>query len=284
MYPAAEKPFATVAKEFFQGEIKVGIKLFFRALILFAASALFSGIMAVAAGLGWLVFVAGTLPIFLILVLLYLGVMNFWHLRPLRRWQNIYKDTGLVGFEKKNESSAYMPSQIFERKNVKSLSVMGNGCSKWTRDVPDSKATPKLKQIREKGPIRFLASCPVKLMKDHPNRATKAKSNAESLLKLLDYKEQTRNASYPFEIRTYKHLATLRLIILNDAECIVGHYKEEAEGDSRETPLLIFDCKDDDEWGFGHAFQRLFNSEWNRAKEPTSDEWEFMKRLKDKGV
>jgi hypothetical protein len=211
-----------------------------------------------------------------------MAIYAVWRLLPLRGWLELTQTTDLVGFERANKDSPYMPSKILEREEITHLWVMGNGCSKWTKLVPHRTAVAKFKQIRRGGgKIRFLASCPVKLNNtgDQAKRE-KAKKNADSLLVLRKFKSETDSAGGTFEIRTYKHTATLRLIIVDEEECIVGHYTESGIDDSLDTPLLIFSRTNDNPWGFGHAFHRLFDSEWHRAGEPTADEWTQMEQLR----
>jgi hypothetical protein len=217
-----------------------------------------------------------------ILALLIGWLHAYKRLLPLRKWRELTETTDLTAFEKANEYSPYMPEKIFERQVITKLWVMGNGCGKWSRKVAASTARAKVREIRGKfgGEIRFLASCPVVLSEsDDEAKKIKARLNADSLLRLKQLGEQTGGLGEKFSIRTYKHLATLRLIILNDADCIVGHYKEDGLGNSLETPLMIFRRTNENEWGFGHAFHRLFDHEWRRAKEPTPDEWKKMEQL-----
>lgn len=222
-------------------------------------------------------------------------LLAFWIYRkfiPLQKWSELTDVTDLTDFERANEDSPYMPTGIFEHEIITKLWVMGNGCGKWTRKVAPNTARTKLKEIRAKadGQIRFLASCPVYLnqhaeedlnLSQQVKEAMKikAKENADSLIRLRGLAEQTGGLGGNFEIKVYKHTATLRLIILNDRDCILGHYKETGLGDSLESPLLIFRRIIDNEWGFGHAFHRLFDHEWRRAKEPTSEEWVIMREL-----
>lgn len=210
--------------------------------------------------------------------------------RPLRKWKNLTPVTDLIGFEERNEGSCWMPDKILERKDIRDLAVMGNGCSKWTicnDDVEEALVVQKLGEIRRQynDAIRFLASCPKSLSERTGERdevlwmRKKAIHNAKSLLKLREFKRRTESSGGRFEIRTYKHLATLRLIVINKVECIVGHYREDGRGQSFDTPLMIFRCMNPTEWGFGHAFSRLFDHEWYRAAEPTDAEWAFMEKL-----
>jgi len=175
-----------------------------------------------------------------------------------------------------------MPNKILSRRNVTKLYAMGNGCSKWTR-VSSTAAIDAFLQIRQGGgDIRFLASCPIQLsqLPDEAKRK-KAKKNAASLLKLRSFAEQSKFAGGSFEIKTYKHVATLRLIIVNETECIVGHYQEDGDGDSFDTPLLIFNHTYDNRWGFGGAFRRMFDSEWRRAVMPSAEDWKAIEEIRD---
>lgn len=201
-------------------------------------------------------------------------------------WEDLTPVTGLTKFEERNQNSPYMPSQILARPSIASLSVMANGCSKWTRLVPAAEARNKFKRMVDQNrPIQFLASCPIHLSKTgDPAKIAKAIKNAKSLLLLKGIREETGASTASFGIRTYKHTATIRLIIIDGKECVVGHYKEGGDGDSLLTPLLIFECNDEKEWGFGHAFFRLFNSEWHRSSEPTTEEWKEIDVLASQGV
>jgi hypothetical protein len=215
----------------------------------------------------------------------FLSVFTFLRFRPLAKWDDLSNITDLTGFEKINKQSAYMPDKILEQQNISSLLVMGNGCSKWTRQPKkDAEIIDAFIRIRRgNGTIRFMASCPIHLSeRDHEPNINKERKNAASLLKLREFKDRSKAAGGKFEIRTYKHVATLRLIILNETECIVGHYQEDGNGDSFDTPLLIFHHNHENKWGFGSAFKRMFESEWHRALEPTEDEWrKMMQLLKD---
>jgi hypothetical protein len=220
------------------------------------------------------------------------GIYVYRKLLPLRKWSELTDATDLTNFERAIEFSPYMPRELFEREAITKLWVMGNGCGKWTRKVEANTARSKIIEIRAKadGQIRFLASCPVHLsqrVKEPSNLSEqakeairiKARENADSLIMLRRLADRTGGLGGNFQIKVYKHTATLRLIILNDQDCIIGHYKETGLGNSLESPLLIFRRIIDNEWGFGHAFHRLFDHEWNRAKEPTDEEWEMMKEL-----
>jgi hypothetical protein len=177
-----------------------------------------------------------------------------------------------------------MPNKILERDNINFLQVFGNGCSKWTMKVGEATAIDSFKQIRRGGgTVQFLASCPIYLSEiSDESKRLKAKKNATSLLKLRDFAERTKSAGGKFTIKTYKHVATLRLIILNETDCILGHYQEDGDGDSLDTPLLLFHHNHENKWGFGSAFKRMFESEWHRATEPTVEDWEKMKQLRDR--
>jgi hypothetical protein len=223
---------------------------------------------------------------FAVLVLLVTAVLFTIHRNArisfLPNWQKLTEVTDLAGFEERNIESKYMPNKILARPNVIKLFAMGNGCSKWTR-IGSTAAIDSFRQIRKGGgDIRFLASCPIHLSQiSDETKRKKAKRNAESLTKLRTFAEQSRSAGGIFEIRTYKHVATLRLIIVNDTECVVGHYQEDGDGDSIETPLLVFNHTNDNRWGFGGAFRRMFDSEWHRATVPTAEEWKKIEELRD---
>jgi hypothetical protein len=225
-------------------------------------------------------------------VLLIIFCIEILFLRKLRKWSDLTDVTDLADFESANQFSPYMPAKIFERENITKLWAMGNGCGKWTRKVAPNMAHAKFLEIRTKsdGDIRFLASCPIYLsqrakddltLSQQAKEAMKVKAcdNADSLIRLRGFAEQTGGLGGNFQIKVYRHTATLRLIILNDRDCIVGHYKETGLGNSLESPLLIFLKMIDNEWGFGHAFHRLFDSEWHRAFELTSEDWNKMKEL-----
>ncbi len=233
-------------------------------------------------GLGWIA-ISIIASIVALAAALLVGIYILLHLLPLRNWAECTIITDLIGFEKRNVESAFMPSKILERDNISVLQVMGNGCSKWTIPIADAMAVKSFRQIRNGGgEIHFLASCPVYLSElDDRTKIKKAKRNATSLLKLFDFAEKSKAAGGTFEIRTYKHTATLRLIILNESECIVGHYQEDGNADSIDTPLLIFHHNHENKWGFGGAFRRVFESEWHRAQPPTPEEWRKMRELRD---
>jgi hypothetical protein len=226
--------------------------------------------------------VASISAVVAITCLLAYGIYVYRRLLPLRKWGELTDTTDLTDFEKANEFSPYMPDKIFEREIITKLWVMGNGCGKWSRTVAANIARAKLREIRAKtgGEIRFLASCPIVLSESGDDaKRKKAYLNADSLVRLRKLAEQTGGLSEKFEIRTYEHTATLRLIILNDADCILGHYQEDGLGNSLETPLLIFRRVNKNEWGFGHAFHRLFDHEWRRAKVPSADDWKLIDQL-----
>jgi hypothetical protein len=255
-----------------------------RSLIGAAAITVFIALYALARSFSWsevAIVVAAIVVAVAAITLLAIGLYNFFRLRPLAKWRELTSITDLTNFEKANKESPFMPIKIFQRDNIRDLSVMGNGCSKWTRKIDKDTAVAKFKKIRNaNGSVRFLVSCPIHLSDNSDERMKKkAKWNAKSLTVLREFQSETRDERGKFEIRTYKHLATLRLIILNGEECIVGHYQEEGIGESLLTPLLIFWRNDQNQWGFGHAFRRLFESEWNRAAVPTADEWKTIEEL-----
>jgi hypothetical protein len=231
-------------------------------------------------GLSWITIVIASAIVTVAGILIFGGYI-FWHLLPLRKWANLTRITDLIGFEEVNKNSDYMPREILGRQNIRGLSVMGNGCGKWTREVEHHTAVDAFRRMRSAGgSVRFLASCPIHLNEINDEyKIMKAKKNARSLLLLREFREDTKSSRGTFEIRTYKHVATLRLIILNETDCIVGHYQEDGNADSFDTPLLIFHHSHDNEWGFGGAFRRLFESEWYRATEPTPEEWKKMEEL-----
>jgi hypothetical protein len=244
------------------------------------AAAIVTAIATALWNLGWL----WVLLVANIATLSLLSYFAMWIARPLfplRHWRTLTETTDLVDYAAANKESEYMPSPILERELIRHLCVMGNGCGKWTRKVAPALARRTFEAIRRRnGSVRFMASCPVNLAAtDDARQKAKAIRNAKSLLALRELEKETTQSGGLFEIRTYKHLATLRLIIVNDNECIVGHYQEDGIGDSLDTPLLVFRCNDENDWGFGHAFRRLFESEWNRAVPPSDSEWIEIERL-----
>lgn len=257
-----------------------------RALIGAVAVAGVVGIYSYAKGLGKIEFVLLLVAIVAI-ALLSIGLYGFLRLLPLMKWRGLTETTDLSSFTEENKNSRYMPEEILKRNGIRDLAVMGNGCSKWTMYVARQLAITQFSNIRRanSGAIRFLACCPKALSEregtpsDLAWMKQKAAHNAKSLLQLRDFKRSTEAQGGRFEIRTYKHLATLRLIIINEQQCIVGHYKEDGTGQSFDTPLMVFECVNKKGWGFGHAFRRLFEHEWYRSKEPTEEEWKTMEVL-----
>ena len=243
--------------------------------------------------LGGLAYFAGLGPLWIALICAFVLAIGLSfityranaHLTRLRKWSGLTGITDLVDFAQSNKSSDYMPAIVLSRDSVKNLSVMGNGCGKWVHKVDGATARQKFRAMRAaNGTIRFLASCPIHLaLCGDDEIMKKAYKNAESLVELRKRQQGSGGVGGRFEIRTYKHLATLRLIIIDDRECIIGHYQEDGIGDSIDTPLLVFRCNDENEWGFGHAFRRLFESEWNRSSEPTAAEWEEIEKLGKEG-
>lgn len=233
---------------------------------------------------GWIVVAAFAISVFIFLIAVNLAY-DRWQAAPLRRWEKLTETTDLIGFAEKNSQSEYMPAKIFERAVVRDLAVMGNGCGKWARSISNAVAREKFRAIQAaRGRVRFLASCPIYLSgTGESEKIEKAKKNAKSLLILKEFRDSIVAAGGNFEIKTYKHLATLRLIILDKNECIVGHYQEDGVGESLDTPLLVFKGDEANEWGFKHAFVRLFDSEWHRAVEPTDDEWEAISNISNGG-
>jgi len=250
-------------------------------------SAAVLGIGKFAAGLEWVTVILATsgVMVFAALFSLYLGQRRLGHrqqiLEPLLHWQDLAKFTDLADYREKNSESEFMPQKIFERPLIKDLAVMGNGCGKWARSVSNDLARTKFRQIQaEKGKVRFLASCPIYLFGcESKEEKDKAVKNAKSLMILKEFHDDLRKLGGTFEIKLYKHLATLRLIIVDENECIVGHYQEDGVGESLDTPLLIFRGSEGGDWGFKHAFLRLFESEWHRARSPDEKEWARIQKI-----
>ena len=251
---------------------------FVKEAIVAIAAAVIVGVLA----LYGLYAIAIVIAVLVVSVGVAVGSYSYWHLLRLRKWSELTDVTDLTNFEVENELSPYMPQEILQREAITKLWVMGNGCGKWSRKVTAAVLHAKVKIIRSRGDgeIRFLASCPLELYKTGDEaKKIKAIDNADSLMRLRQLGRQTGGLGGNFQIKTYKHTATLRLILLNDADCIVGHYQEDGIADSLKSPLLVFRRTSENEWGFGHAFHRLFVSEWHRATEPDPGEWTEIEKL-----
>lgn len=216
----------------------------------------------------------------------------------LKKWKNIEHDTDLVGFSPRNKDSDYHPKKIWSRDDLVSLDVLANGCSKWTREIADSILLDSVQKIVGRdGKIRFIASSPEFLAKmatdqtflnlhehhgidrDWLNR--KARSNASSLNKLLRLKRELGASDDCFDIKTYQHLATLRVIVVNGDECILGHYQKSAAGDSNYSPLLLFRNDRSTEWGFGSGFKRLFDDQWKISERISLQSEKVFRKMED---
>lgn len=248
----------------------------------------------------------GLFTTFFIVLLLFSVIQTYWLYRRgernkelslqnkelsfLQKWNRIEEATELVDFTDRHLQSDYAPKAIAERENLSSLRVLGNGCSKWTATIPAVVRVAMAKQISNNdGYIKFIASCPVFLNamandqefleKYEPLGLSvdwlraKSRKNAQSILKLRETRIDACLTEEEFQIRTYKSLASLRIVIVNEQEYIVGHYQESATADSKDSPLIVFARDPLNDWGFGAGFSRVFEEVWLDSERPTDEEW-----------
>jgi hypothetical protein len=220
----------------------------------------------------WLALIPAVLALLLIFVLIYYFLV-YW-----RRSANL-KSTDFVEALEHNPNDAqniYSPIAILSRPRVTSLDVFCNGSSKWTYQQSLAAVESQIGRHTLIGcKIRFLVCCPKYLEQVGTEEAKKkAKKNANNIKNLKQLLDKFKAHC---ELKVYRHNPSLRLIIVSGSEIILGHYTQSGIADSKDSPLMIFNCSNN--WGFGGAFISCFESEWVRAFAISDADWEVYTKI-----
>jgi hypothetical protein len=191
-------------------------------------------------------------------------------------WEKIDEYTGLLGYVKKLEGSDFHPRACLPN-IVSHLDFMGHGASKWTSNS-DLLEEMLGKTKAKDGKVRFLVRNPIKKAGSNDDEDVQYAEDAERIAQSLMILLYLHRKYTHLEIRVYDHPPQFRLMFLDGHILVVGHYKGYQRGDSKDTPLQIYEKKP--QWSFYQAYRSHFATEWKDAHDV---DWEAVRHLAETG-
>jgi hypothetical protein len=182
------------------------------------------------------------------------------------RWKGLEKTTGLQGYIEKLEGSPHHPSVCLSKVN-RYLDFMGNGASKWTREL-ELLHQMCTHTLASGGQIRFLILNPVSEACREADQII-GKDQRPKILKSLKILCELEKQFKHFHVRLHDRVPEFRLTFIERRFVSVGHYRYFRK-DSKDSPLHLY--TDESDWSFFKPFCMYFDNAWDSAVPANWDE------------